>query len=91
MTLTLELSPETEARLNESAEKHGLDATTYALELLETGLEDDALTDEVMPKTGAELVEYLKRHGVIGAWADREDITDTYTFARQLRYPSAPE
>jgi hypothetical protein len=40
---------------------------------------------EPMPRTGAEAIEYWKRHGVLGAWADREDIGDSVEYARKLR------
>ena len=37
------------------------------------------------PRTGKELLEVLKRNGLIGMWADRDDIGDTLEFARKLR------
>jgi hypothetical protein len=36
-------------------------------------------------KTGRELLADLEAKGVIGLWADREDIGDSVEFARQLR------
>jgi hypothetical protein len=37
------------------------------------------------PKSGRELLAALDAKGVIGVWADREDIGDSVEFARQLR------
>ena len=37
------------------------------------------------PTTGAELVAYWEAEGVIGAWADRTDIIDSASYARELR------
>jgi hypothetical protein len=36
--------------------------------------------------TGAELIAQLEADGVIGAWADRSDITDSAAYARELRH-----
>ena len=40
---------------------------------------------ENKPKTGADLVAQLEADGVIGAWADRQDIGDSSEYARELR------
>jgi AcrR family transcriptional regulator len=37
------------------------------------------------PRTGKELLEVLEKNGLIGMWADRDDIGDTLEFARKLR------
>ncbi len=37
------------------------------------------------PISGAEAVAYWKQTGVLGAWANRTDITDSAEYARQLR------
>ena len=48
MTLTIELTPETEARLRSQAASHGVDAAQYALHLLESQLVAKN-SDETMP------------------------------------------
>lgn len=35
--------------------------------------------------SGAEVVARLQAEGVIGAWADRQDINDSSAYARELR------
>ena len=75
MTISLELSPEQEARLSVEAASSGLNLTDYALSRLLGGPE--------MPEpTGAELVAALRASGVIGTFADRPDSPE---WARQLR------
>jgi hypothetical protein len=37
------------------------------------------------PSTGEELVAAIRKLGLIGMWADRDDIRDSRKFARQLR------
>jgi hypothetical protein len=58
MTISLELSPEQEARLSVEAASSGLNLTDYALSRL---------------LGGAELVAALRASGVIGTFADRPD------------------
>ena len=45
------------------------------------GIEVDV--EEVMPTNGASTVAYWEKYGVIGS---RPDITDSQTYARELRY-----
>jgi hypothetical protein len=83
MTLTLDISPEAEERLGRRAEREGVD-----LPKLAAGLLEDLSLDEPeapKPRTGAELVAQWEADGVIGAWAHRDDITDSQEYARQLR------
>jgi hypothetical protein len=77
MTLTIELTPEEEARLQEEAQRAGMEPNAYAHRLL---AEDLAVLPE--NPTGAQIVEYLKRSGALGVYADRPDGPE---FARQLR------
>ncbi|MDQ2799789.1 MAG: hypothetical protein M3Y13_09120, partial [Armatimonadota bacterium] len=37
------------------------------------------------PSNGAELVARLQEEGILGMWADREDMGDSGEFARKLR------
>ncbi len=80
MTLTLELPPDLEARLQSESARRGLSPSECALEALEASLPDVA-----MPTSPAELVDYWEREGVLGIWADRTDIPDSPEYARQLR------
>ena len=80
MTLTLNLPPEMEQRLREQADKAGIPADEYALKLLQ-----EKVSAEATPSTGAELVAYWEKEGVLGIWADRTDITDSSEYARKLR------
>jgi hypothetical protein len=66
-----------ESVLVSEANQHGLSVQDYALRLLAS-----SLLLENKPKTGAELVEYWQREGVIGS---RPEITDSQTHARELR------
>lgn len=77
MTLTIDLTPEIEARLQAAAARHGLPVEEYALRVLDLGISADAL-----PMTGAEALAYWKREGVIGLFSDRPDSPE---FARELR------
>ena len=96
MTFTIDLPPETVARLQEKATAQGLDAAEYARRVLEADLpapsptEDvrrmigQALSEELQakPRTGAEAIAYWKQKGVLGLFADRPP---TAEFARELR------
>lgn len=57
--------------------RRGLPPTEYAVRVLAEGRVAD-----VMPRTGAELVAYWEREGVIGS---RPDIVDPEAYARSLR------
>lgn len=41
------------------------------------------------PSTGSELVAAIRRSGLVGMWADRDDIRDSRGFARRLRKESS--
>jgi hypothetical protein len=77
MILTLDLPQELGDELSAEAARMGLPVTEYALRILATGR---AAGD--MPKTGAELVAYWQREGLIGT---RPDIADSQEHARMLR------
>lgn len=84
MTLTLELTPKQEQQLRAEAERRGLDEASYAKSQLfgsdaaEIG-EENALppTGPLPPAdgTGADLVAYWKREGLIGTHPDSEEIS----------------
>ena len=46
----------------------------------------DAAPEEIAAiKTGADAVAYWQKHGLIGDWADREEMKDPAAYARALR------
>lgn len=78
MTITLELSQELEQELSVEAEKVNLSLSEYILSLLSMR---QVLNNP--PKTGAELVNYWQKEGLINS---RPDINDSQEYARQIRY-----
>ena len=81
MTIMLELPPEIEAKLKAEAVQNATSIDKYALNLIEEGL----MAEPANFKTGAEVVAYWMKHGLIGIWADREDIGESVEYARKLR------
>lgn len=79
MSIVLELAPDTESWLREEAARQQTPVEDYTATLVEN------VVARPRPKTGAELVARLKEEGILGMWADREDIRDSSEFARQLR------
>jgi hypothetical protein len=77
MSLVLELPPELETELAAEAKQLGLSISEYALRLLAGG-------GGPRPKlrTGAELIAYWEREGLVGT---RPDIDDSQAHARDLR------
>ena len=78
MSITLDLPQELESELATEATQMGLSLAEYALRLLSAR----SLVGP-SPTTGAELVAYWQREGVIGT---RPEITDSQAHARQLRH-----
>ncbi len=78
MSITLDLPQELENELATEATQMGLSLAEYVLRLLSTRSVVGPL-----PTTGAELVAYWQREGVIGM---RPDITDSQAHARQIRH-----
>ena len=77
MTITLELPEELESELSAKAARQGLSLTEYALRILST---DRA--NPIRLQTGAELVAYWQKEGLIGT---RPDIDDSQVHARKIR------
>ena len=77
MSLTLDLPPDLETELAAEAEHLRLPLAEYVLRVLAVGR-----LPNPMPRTGAELVAYWEREGLIGT---RPDITDPSGQARALR------
>jgi hypothetical protein len=78
MTFTLDLPPDLETELHHEAAQLNLSLSEYILHLLAKRQSSSSL-----PKTGAELVAYWQREGVIGS---RPDIVDSQAYARQIRH-----
>jgi hypothetical protein len=77
MTITLDLPPDLESELTAEAAHLGLSLGKYVLRVLATGR-----TTPALPKTGAELVAYWQKEGLIGT---RPDIKDSTQHARAVR------
>lgn len=77
MTLNLNLPPELKHELCVEASQLNLPLTEYVLRIIAARQPSGNL-----PKTGAELVNYWQREGVISS---RPDITDSQVYARNLR------
>jgi hypothetical protein len=78
MSIMIDLPQELESELATEATHLGLSLTEYVLRLLSTRSFVGQL-----PTTGAELVAYWQREGVIGT---RPEITDSQAHARQIRH-----
>lgn len=76
MTLTIELTPEEEAALQEQATEAGLEANEYIKNLFEQALPMPSMTP-------AQAVEYWQQEGLIGSYGD--PTIDSPTLAQQLR------
>ena len=83
MTITLNVPIDMEMRLEEEAAKCEQPVEDYALSLIERNLPKPSSVPEL--KTGADVVAYWKANGLIGDWADHEDIGDSVEYARELR------
>jgi hypothetical protein len=77
MTLTIDIPEELETELLDEARRLGLSLPEYALTLLRM-----RQSTRNLPRTGADLVSYWQREGLI---ATRPEITDSQAHARQLR------
>lgn len=77
MSLTLDLPTDLASALETEAADHRLPLTEYVVRLLA-----DGRGAKPKPQTGAELVEYWKREGLIGT---RSEIADSAEQARLLR------
>lgn len=78
MSIMLDRPQALESALATEATQLGLSLTEYVLRLLSTRSLVGSL-----PSTGAELVAYWRREGVIGT---RPEITDSQVHAQQIRY-----
>ena len=91
MTLTLELTPEQEQRIEAEAGRRNMDAASYAKALLFEDRIAEGDEEHTLPPAGppppangtdADLVAYWEREGLIGT---RPDIKDSLELARAIR------
>ena len=78
MSIRLDLPKELERELTTEATQMGVSLAEYVLRLLST-----RSSVEAAPATGAELVAYWQREGLLGT---RSRTTDSQSLARQLRH-----
>jgi hypothetical protein len=81
MTLTIDLAPETEARLRVQAQQEGVETSELASRLIARGL--PALLEPESAMTGAEILAAWEQEGALGSFTDRLDSPE---YARQLRH-----
>ncbi len=77
MIITLDLPPTMSARLTEEAATWEQPVEEYVKLLISQAMPK--------PRNGAELVALLEEDGVIGMWADREDMKDSTAWVQQQR------
>ncbi len=77
MTVTLDFPPVMAARLQEEADRNAEPLDVYLRLLVAQAMPK--------PRNGAEQLALLEAAGIVGMWADREDIGDSVEFARSLR------
>jgi hypothetical protein len=91
MTLTLEFTPEQEQQIEQEARRRNMDAASYAKALLFEEQIAKNSEEQTLPPlgplppangTGADLVAYWEREGLIGT---RPDIKDSLEHARAIR------
>lgn len=80
MSLTLELPGDLERQLASQAAEAGVPLEDYVVQVLSKNSGND--TPGQIARTGAELVDFWRREGLIGY---RTDITDSVEYARELR------
>jgi len=78
MSLTLELPGDLERRLASEAAEAGVPLADYVVQMLT----QSSASPNRVAQTGAELVDFWRREGLIGY---RTDITDSVEYARELR------
>lgn len=81
MTLTIDLAPDTEARLRVEAEREGVETEELILRLIENGLPPVIELEPAM--TGAEILAAWEQEDALGSFTDRPDSPD---YARELRH-----
>lgn len=77
MTITLELPPVMSERLKEEAAHWEQPLEEYVKLLISQAMPK--------PRSGAEMVAFLQEDGLIGMWADREDMKDSTAWVQAQR------
>ena len=77
MSITLDIPDGLVTELESEAQRLGLPLDDYVVTLLAAGR-----TTQSSPKSGAELVAYWRKEGIVGC---RPDIADSQAHARELR------
>jgi hypothetical protein len=87
MALEWDIARELEAELRAEAEERKQSVDDLVLDMLVKHIHgrQTESSAQAKPVSGSEAVEYLSRHGVLGAWADRNEIGDSAEYARELR------
>lgn len=85
MSIVLDLPPELESKLAARASEQGLPLPEYVLQLL-----NGEAAREPVVKTGADLLAYWQREGVIGSRPDIADSTSTPAPFGSRRRPVSP-
>jgi hypothetical protein len=80
VTIILDLPNDLQRDLEQAAARAGLPLTEYALQILAAN--HGPAPEPALPRTGAELVAFWEREGLIGT---RPDITDPVRYARESR------
>lgn len=80
MTINLELPQGLRSAMEQAAAERGLPLAEYALQVLASHHAPAA--EQTVFRTGAELVAYWDREGLLGS---RSDIEDPVSYARELR------
>jgi hypothetical protein len=80
MEMKIDIPDDVADELMFEAAEMELSVHEYVLQVIDA--RQFVLPEDRRPKTGAELVEYWRRAGIIGS---RSDITDSVEYARELR------
>jgi len=81
LTLTIDLAPETEARLRVQAQREGVETSELARRLIARGLPQ--LLEPESTMTGAQILAAWEQEDALGSFTDRPDSSE---YARQLRH-----
>lgn len=80
MTITLDLPRPLEREITTEADRQGVPVAEYVLRLLSSHFVPASVEGDL--RTGADVVAYWEREGLIGT---RPDITDSAAHAREIR------
>lgn len=81
MSWSIEIPGDLQKRIAAEANLRGLDAASYAIQVLNSSVPAPANG----AKSGKEVIERWRAAGLVGDWADRVDLGDSSSYARELR------